>query len=131
APLPVSAADQAGDRLVDAVSDGRIVHGVQVDALYAVGDQVDNLLDGVGDAGVLHGGRVVAVAVHDTHKLFGQAGAAQRDHPLDLLAVGHRHDASLHRHGDARLAHPVEKAVKVVVVKEKLGDQVGSAGVHL
>ena len=102
-----------------------------MDALYAVGDQVDNLLDGVGDAGVLHGGRVVAVAVHDTHKLFGQAGAAQRDHPLDLLAVGHRHDASLHRHGDARLAHPVEKAVKVVVVKEKLGDQVSGTGVHL
>ena len=39
----------------------RIVHGVDVDAVDAVGQKVGNLVDGIGDADVVHGVGFVAV----------------------------------------------------------------------
>ena len=102
-----------------------------MDALYSVGNQVYNLLDGVCDAGILHGSGVISIAVHDADKFFRKAGSTQRNHPFNLLAVGYRHDARFDGNGDARLPHPIQKVVVVVVVKKQLRDQVGSTGSHL
>ena len=102
-----------------------------MDAVHAVGEQIDDLLHRVGDAGVAQRLGLALIALHDLDKLGRQACAAERDHALDLPFVGDGHDASLDRHADAGDLGALQKAVEHRVVKKQLADQVLRTGVHL
>ena len=119
-----------GDAPGDLLCHVGVVHGVQVDAVHAAGDQVGDLVDGVGDAGLTQGVGVVAVPGQDAGELAGDTGPAGGHHAQDGAFGQYRHDARLDGRVDARDAGPLQEAEEVVVVKEELADQVLGSGVH-
>ena len=120
-----------GDAFGDLLRYVGIVHGVQVDAVHAAGDQVGDLVDGVGDAGLPQGLRVVAVPGQKAGELAGDGGAAQGRHAQNGAFGQDGHDARLDGHVHSRDARALQKAEEVVVVEEQLADQMLHAGVHL
>ena len=102
-----------------------------MDAVHAAGCQVHNLVYRVGDSRVPHGNGVIPVPLHHGDEFFRQLYAAQGYHALNLLFVDHRHDSGLHRNMDSNQIHPFPEAVKILVVKEKLGDKLADTSVHL
>ena len=108
-----------------------MVHGVDMDMLYTIGDQVHDLFTGVDDACLLHGSRAGSEIIYDSPEAFRDVGAGQLDAAAKLRRVGDGHDAGQNRHLDTGLADAVEKIVEDVVVKEHLGRQEIAAAVHL
>ena len=77
----------------DFFGDIRVIHGVDVDAVYAVGQEIGNLVDGVGDADIAHGFGSVTVFGNGPLEFDGERGATQGDHAFDLSFVGDGHEA--------------------------------------
>lgn len=50
-----SVLQQRADGIGDAGGYVGVVHGVDMDSVYAVGQQVYNLIDGIGDTGIAQG----------------------------------------------------------------------------
>ena len=109
----------------------RLVHGVDVDAVHPVGDEVDDLVRGIGDSRLGHGQRIVAESVHNGLEAGGQVGSRKLADTLNLLAVGDRHNARHHGNGDSLLPNLVQKIVEDVVVEEHLGGEELATCVHL
>ena len=61
-----------------------------MNALHAVGNEVNDLLGGIGDTCLLHGSRVVPKLVHHPLEPGGQVSAGQLTASLDLFFVRHR-----------------------------------------
>ena len=109
----------------------RLVHGVQVQAVYAVVCQVDQLLGGVLDACLAQRFRVVSVAVQNLHDSAGKRNAAHEHHALHLLLAHNGHDAAGDGRGNTCCLGFVPEAVEAFVVEEQLGYEEVGTGILL
>src|SRR4051794_6208466 len=110
---------------------GRAVHGAEVDAGRAVGQQVGALHRRVGDAELGDGLLVFLARVELAEHVFGHRRAAQPGDRLDLAVVGDGHDPRDDRDLDPDRPRPVDEVVEQLVVEEQLGDEEVDAGVDL
>ena len=123
--------DQIIHCFVDALGHERRVHGVEVDAVDILADQIDDLIDSVGDAGVAERHGIVFVAVDHLYELLGKLDAAEFHHALDLLFIRYRHDAGLDGDVDACDRSALTEVVEVTVIEEELGNEVVRPGIDL
>ena len=102
-----------------------------MNAVYAVGHQIDDLVNGIGNACVPQSLGIVLEPLYHFGKLSGQAGTAHGDHTLDLFPVGHRHNAGFNGHVDTSTGCPIPEVVEGIVVEKQLGDEVACTGIDL
>ena len=119
-----------GQVVLDGGGDIRLVHGVDMNSLDAVGDKVDDLLRGVSDARLFHGKRIAAEFVGNGKETRREDGAGKFNRFINLTALGDGHDACQNGDGDADFTDAVEEAVKDAVVEEHLRRQEFAAGIH-
>ena len=120
---------QCADSVGNAGGHVWIVHGVDVDAVYAVGQEIYNLIDGIGDSGIAQGDIVMTIPGQDLLEFQWKSSSAKSDHPFYLFLVGYGHDTRFDRNADSSLGRFVEEVIKIVIIEEKLGDEFAGTGI--
>ena len=117
--------------LDDFCCSARLVHGIDVDMIYAVFLQIPDLADGVINAGLPHVFGIVAVSGDQVGQPLGHTGAGQGDSSADLLGGGNRHDSCADRNMDSLFLSFFQEGIVKVIVEEKLADEKSGAGLLL
>ncbi len=114
--------------LNNARGDLGVVHGVQVNTVHSVRQEVDNLVNGVGDTRIAQSVRFVGETVDQRLQLFWDRDAIH--HVGGLLSCHEGHDTGLNGYGDARKTATFLEVVELPVVVKQLGNQLAGARVH-
>ena len=77
-------ADNSFDRFENSGGHGRIVHGIEMNAVNTVSNNINNLINGVCTPDFEHGIRIVTESVHDTAEFFRKRCFAQLNHAVNL-----------------------------------------------
>jgi hypothetical protein len=119
------------DQVADREYEVGAVHGVEVQVLDAVVDQVEHLLGADGGGHQTAGRRVVLEALEPVAEPLRHARARAPGEVRGLLEVLHREDSGRDRNRDPRRGGDVAEAEEGGVVEKEVRDRARRAGVDL
>src|SRR5262245_54083697 len=117
--------------LEDGARRGRLVEGIEMNAVDASPQQLGALARAILDAEREAGVRVVSRPFEGVGERWRHGVAGELRDALDLPRVGDRHDAGHDRDADPGGARPLDEPEEEVVVVEELRDHDVEPGVHL
>src|SRR3989338_9937319 len=107
---------------VDSLGSVGLIERIKMNPRNALLEKFFTLFCGVLDSKVLYRGLIFAKFLDGLLHHFRNFRAAHGSKPLDLRAVGHRHNARHNGNLDSYFSAPVYKIEEIAVVKKELGN---------